>query len=238
MRQIVSTLIGDPSPLGDAVPRLPPSLHITSMTSYKEGVFDIPVIFPPFKMENVLAEWLSRNSIRQCHIAETEKHPHVTFFFNGGREECFSGEDRVMVASPKVATYDLAPEMSSWAVAERVVDSIESGAYPFVMCNFAPPDMVGHTGKYEPTLRAVEATDRAIGLIYEACQRNDFLLAVTSDHGNAEKMVDEQGRPHTAHTTAPGKTPALHHYVLQSKTWTRTTYISIQEAVSFGNFSV
>ena len=206
MRQIVSSFITTPSPLidVDATISVPESLHIISMTDYKEGVFNIPVIFPPIKMDNVLAEWLSKHSINQCHIAETEKHPHVTFFFNGGREICFEDEDRIMVPSPKVATYDLVPEMSSFEVAQKVIESISSGKYPFVMCNFAPPDMVGHTGKYEATVKAVEATDRAIGLIYETCKKYDYLLAVTADHGNAEKMVDEEGRPFTAHTTAPG----------------------------------
>lgn len=206
MRQIVSSFITTPSPLMEvtATVDVPENLHIVSMTDYKEGVFNIPVIFSPIKMDNVLAEWLSKHSVNQCHIAETEKHPHVTFFFNGGREICFEGEDRIMVSSPKVATYDLAPEMSSLEVAEKVIESISSGKYPFVMCNFAPPDMVGHTGKYEATVKAVEATDRAIGLIYEACKEHNYLLAVTSDHGNAEKMVDEEDRPFTAHTTAPG----------------------------------
>lgn len=206
MRQIVSSFITIPSPLAERDPiiSVPSNLCIISMTDYKEGVFNIPVIFPPIKMDNVLAEWLSKHSINQCHIAETEKHPHVTFFFNGGREICFEGEDRIMVASPKVATYDLAPEMSSMEVAEKVIESISCGNYPFVMCNFAPPDMVGHTGKYDATIKAVEATDRAIGLIYEACKKNNYLLAITSDHGNAEKMVDEQNRPFTAHTIAPG----------------------------------
>lgn len=136
---------------------------------------------------------------------ETEKYAHVTFFFNGGREEPFLLEERQLIASPRnVATYDLKPEMSSAKVARAVADAIASAKYPFVMCNLAPPDMVGHSGNYEATVEAVEATDVAIGVIAEACKDHGYTLVITADHGNAEQMLDAGGAgPHTAHTCNP-----------------------------------
>ncbi|KHJ75536.1 putative 2,3-bisphosphoglycerate-independent phosphoglycerate mutase [Oesophagostomum dentatum] len=162
--------------------------------------------------------------LTQFHCAETEKYAHVTFFFNGGVEKQFENEERFMVPSPKVATYDLLPEMSSVGVADKMVEQIKSKKHPFVMCNFAPPDMVGHTGVsvtavimfhlgkdtnlttnlllkvYEAAVKACEATDRAIGRIFEACKENGYVLMVTADHGNAEKMKAPDGSKHTAHT--------------------------------------
>lgn len=155
-------------------------------------------------MDNVLSEWLSKHHVPQYHVAETEKYAHVTFFFNGGTEKEFALEDRKMVPSPKVATYDLQPEMSSLEVGQQVALGLQTEKYPFVMCNFAPPDMVGHTGMYEKALLAVEATDKAIGIIYEACKQHGYTLIVTADHGNAEQMISPTGGPHTAHTTNKG----------------------------------
>jgi 2,3-bisphosphoglycerate-independent phosphoglycerate mutase len=136
-------------------------------------------------------------------VVETEKYAHVTFFFNGGREEPFAGEDRTLIPSPKVSTYDLKPEMSVSEVADAVVDAVGRPEYAFVLTNLAPPDMVGHTGNYEATVRAVKATDAAVQKIYAACQAQDVTLIVTADHGNAEQMTDAQGHPHTAHTCSP-----------------------------------
>jgi 2,3-bisphosphoglycerate-independent phosphoglycerate mutase len=150
-----------------------------------------------------MTEWLSLHKIPQYHVAETEKYAHVTFFYNGGLEAPFPLEDRKMVPSPKVSTYDLKPEMNVYEVADEVCRGIASGQYPFIICNLAPPDMVGHTGAFEPTIKAVEATDSAIKNIWETCQKYDYVLAITSDHGNAEKMISEKGGPHTAHTTNP-----------------------------------
>lgn len=130
---------------------------------------------------------------------ETEKYAHVTFFFNGGREIPFEAEERILVPSPKVATYDLQPQMSVLQVAQQVVQSLRARKHSLVLCNLAPPDMVGHTGNYQATLQAVEATDTAIGLIYQGCQEAGYVLVITSDHGNAEKM-SHQSQPHTAHT--------------------------------------
>ena len=196
MRQIVHCLYEQPEFDTAKIPKV----HLNSMTVYKED-FKFPVISPPQSLKNVLAETLSEKKKLQCHIAETEKYAHVTFFFNGGQEKKFDGEDRVLIASPKVPTYDLLPEMSSAQVASAVCDAVKSDKYDFVMCNFAPPDMVGHTGDYDATVKAVEATDTAIGTIYRQCMDSGVILMVTSDHGNAEKMIDEQGGRHTAHTT-------------------------------------
>ncbi|KAI9103190.1 BPG-independent [Phlyctochytrium arcticum] len=198
MREI-SQALGIETPFETS--KKPKNIAITTMTQYKAD-FPFPVIFPPQKMTNVLGEWLAAQNIPQSHIAETEKYAHVTFFFNGGTEAQYKLEDREMISSPKVQTYDLQPEMSAIEVAQKVAETVESKKYPFVMCNFAPPDMVGHTGKYEQAIKGVEATDKGIGIIYEACKRGGYVLFVTSDHGNAEKMFGDDGQPHTAHTTA------------------------------------
>ena len=171
------------------------------MSRYK-AEFELPVAFPPQAMTNVLAEWLSKKEISQAHIAETEKYAHVTFFFNGGVEKQFTGEERHMVPSPRVATYDLQPEMSAQGVADKVAEVLLTNKHEFVMCNFAPPDMVGHTGVYDAAVKAITATDKAVGTIYEACEKAGYALMITADHGNAEQMINaETGAPHTAHTT-------------------------------------
>jgi 2,3-bisphosphoglycerate-independent phosphoglycerate mutase len=153
-------------------------------------------------MTNVLAEWLSKQGASQAHIAETEKYAHVTFFFNGGVEKQFPSEERHMISSPRVATYDLQPEMSAQGVADKVAEVVKSHKHEFVMCNFAPPDMVGHTGIYDAAVKAITATDKAVGTISKACEEAGYVLLITADHGNAEQMVNaETGAPHTAHTT-------------------------------------
>ncbi|KAJ1984559.1 2,3-bisphosphoglycerate-independent phosphoglycerate mutase [Dimargaris verticillata] len=198
MREIVQAFGVSPTPFDSAVPK---NLDITTFTRYKAD-FPFNVAFPPNSMSNVLAEWLAKQGVPQCHVAETEKYAHVTFFFNGGTEAQFDQEHRDMIASPKVATYDKKPEMSAAEVGDKVAEEVASGKFPFVMCNFAPPDMVGHTGIYEAAIKGVEATDKAIGVIYDACVKHGYTLFVTSDHGNAEKMQSDDGGPHTAHTTA------------------------------------
>jgi 2,3-bisphosphoglycerate-independent phosphoglycerate mutase len=173
------------------------------MTQYKSD-YPFDTIFPPQTMDNVLAQWVASKNTPQSHIAETEKYAHVTFFFNGGTEQSYPLEDRELVASPKVATYDLKPEMSAIEVAQKVAEVVSTSKYGLVIMNFAPPDMVGHTGVYEAAIKGVEATDAGIGIIYEACKKAGYTLFVTSDHGNAEKMKNfETGEPHTAHTTNP-----------------------------------
>jgi len=134
-------------------------------------------------MGNVLAEWLSKQGLKQCHVAETEKYAHVTFFFNGGVEKQFENEDRELIPSPKVATYDLLPKMSAMAVADRLCERIREGKYEFLMNNFAPPDMVGHTGVYKAAIEACTETDKAIGKIYDTCKECGYILFVTADHG-------------------------------------------------------
>lgn len=179
---------------------IPHNLKVFTMTQYKKE-YPFTCLYPPTVPKNVLAEWLSSQGKSQMHCAETEKYAHVTFFFNGGQEKAFPEESRVLVPSPKVATYDLKPEMSCHEVALEMVKAIESNKFHFVMCNFAPPDMVGHTGNYEAAVKACEATDAAIGLVRDACTKNNYVLLVTADHGNAEVMKTPDNKPVTKHTT-------------------------------------
>jgi len=200
MREIVSVLGLPDKPMEVTVPK---NLRITTMSKYKLE-FPFPVAFPAQGMKNVLAEWLSAKGVKQSHVAETEKYAHVTFFFNGGVEKQFENEERHMVPSPKVPTYDKQPEMSAQGVADKVAEIVRKGEHEFVMCNFAPPDMVGHTGVYDAAVKAISATDEAVETIYKACQEAGYILLVTADHGNAEQMLNpENGDPHTAHTTNP-----------------------------------
>ncbi|KZT41200.1 putative phosphoglyceromutase [Sistotremastrum suecicum HHB10207 ss-3] len=200
MREIVSVFGLPDKPMEVKIPE---NLHITTMSRYNTD-FTFPIAFPPQGMTNVLAEWLSKQGVKQAHIAETEKYAHVTFFFNGGIEKQFENEERHMISSPKVPTYDKQPEMSVHGVAEKVAEVVKKGEHEFVMCNFAPPDMVGHTGVYDAAVKAITETDRAVGTVYQACQEAGYILLITADHGNAEQMINpETGAPHTAHTTNP-----------------------------------
>ncbi|MCJ1471692.1 hypothetical protein MMC13_000332 [Lambiella insularis] len=178
----------------------PKDISITTMTQYKTD-YPFPIAFKPQHMGNVLAEWLGKQDVKQCHVAETEKYAHVTFFFNGGVEKQFPGEDRDMVPSPKVATYDLEPKMSAAGVADQLCKRIGEHKYEFLMNNFAPPDMVGHTGVYKAAIEGVGETDKAIGQVFEKCKKEGYVLFVTADHGNAEEMLNEEGKPKTSHTT-------------------------------------
>ncbi|HUP61763.1 MAG TPA: 2,3-bisphosphoglycerate-independent phosphoglycerate mutase [Thermoanaerobaculia bacterium] len=201
MRQIVIALKDEHfTPFERAVH---PNARIVTMNRYHEK-FDLPVVYPPQEIRNNLGEVLSHAGLRQFRIAETEKYAHVTFFFNGGSDLQFPGEDRVLVPSPKVATYDLKPEMSVFEVTDKVVEAIESRKYDVVIMNIANPDMVGHTGVMEATLTAVHDTDVAVGRILDAVEKVDGVALITADHGNAELMFDPAtGQPHTAHTTNP-----------------------------------
>ena len=174
---------------------------VTTMTHYRDD-FDCPVAFAEQQVDRTIAEVLAGNGIRQLHAAETEKYAHVTYFFNGGREEPWPGETRILVPSPRdVPSYDLKPEMSADEVAHRFCDEIGQG-YGFAVVNFANPDMVGHTGSIPAVVRAVETTDRCLGRVVEAVERAGGVALVTADHGNAEQMLEEDGvSPHTAHTT-------------------------------------
>ena len=170
-------------------------------TEYDATMPNVTVAYPRQKLENIFGEDISKLGLTQLRIAETEKYAHVTFFFNGGVETVFPGEDRVLIASPKVATYDLQPEMSAYQVTEEAVKRIESGAYDVIILNFANCDMVGHTGVYEAACRAVTAVDECVGRVVEATSRMGGVSLITADHGNAERMADEDGEPFTAHTT-------------------------------------
>lgn len=173
----------------------------TTMTSY-EATFTFPVAFPKEKLVNILGDVLEANGIHQFRTAETEKYAHVTFFFNGGIDEPQPHETRVLVASPKVATYDLQPEMSAPEVCENVLKAIDNPEYQFILVNFANPDMVGHTGVIEAATKACKVVDECVGKIADACKANDIVMLLTADHGNSETMVDEStGKPQTAHTT-------------------------------------
>jgi 2,3-bisphosphoglycerate-independent phosphoglycerate mutase len=176
---------------------------VTTMTRYRDD-FDAPAAFPEQEVTAVLAEVLADNGIRQLHAAETEKYAHVTYFFNGGREEPFAGEERILVPSPRdVPSYDYKPEMSTPELAAQFSGSIQSEDFGFAVLNFANPDMVGHTGSIEATVRAVETVDACLGRVVAAVEGRGGIALVTADHGNAETMLDERGRPHTAHTTNP-----------------------------------
>ena len=174
-----------------------------TLTQY-DANFDCPVAFPPETFENLFGEILAREGRRQLRLAETEKYAHVTYFFNGGREQPFDGEDRELIPSPRVATYDLKPEMSAKEVTDELVGAIGDGEYDVIVCNYANPDMVGHTGVFEAAVRAVEFVDECLDRVVKAIQDADGALLVTADHGNVEKMRDpDTGQAHTAHTSDP-----------------------------------
>ncbi|HAR63335.1 MAG: 2,3-bisphosphoglycerate-independent phosphoglycerate mutase [Candidatus Margulisiibacteriota bacterium] len=176
-------------------------LHYVCMTEYDKKII-APVAFKPIRLNNVLAEVLANNNKKQLHIAETEKYAHVTFFFNGGVEKQYQGEERILIPSPKVATYDLQPEMSAYEVTEKVIESIDSRQFDVIILNLANPDMVGHTGIIEAGIKAMETIDICIGKIVEKILYYNEKMILTSDHGNLEYMTDEQtGKPFTAHTT-------------------------------------
>lgn len=173
------------------------------LTEYESNI-DTSCAYPPESLPNMLGEYVSKQGKQQLRIAETEKYAHVTFFFNGGREEPFPGEDRILVPSPKVATYDLQPEMSAPEVTDRLVEAINSGKYDLVICNYANGDMVGHSGSLEAAMKAAEAVDEGVGRVLAALEANGGQALVTADHGNCEQMRDEAtGQAHTAHTTLP-----------------------------------
>ena len=171
------------------------------MTEYDATMPNVSVAYPREKLANIFGEYISSLGLTQLRIAETEKYAHVTFFFNGGVEQVFPGEDRCLIASPKVATYDLQPEMSAYQVTEEAVKRIESGSYDVIILNFANCDMVGHTGVYEAACKAVSTVDECVGKVVDATSKMGGVSMITADHGNAERMVDTDGSPFTAHTT-------------------------------------
>ena len=183
--------------------RTPKNLQYVCMTQYDKK-FSLPVVIPPESMDNILANVMGQMNMRNLRVAETEKYAHVTYFFNGGVEQPFPGEDRIVVPSQKVATYDLKPEMSASGIADTIVKAVEDSTFDVIIVNFANADMVGHSGKIEPTVKAVETVDACLGRIELTVRAKGGAMLITADHGNAEMMVDPAtGGPHTAHTTNP-----------------------------------
>ncbi|MCG0275737.1 MAG: 2,3-bisphosphoglycerate-independent phosphoglycerate mutase [Thermosediminibacteraceae bacterium] len=179
-------------------------VHFVCMTQYDAKVKNAQVAYEPLSMKNIFAEVISEKGLRQLRIAETEKYAHVTFFFNGGIEKPFPGEDRILIPSPKVPTYDMKPEMSAYEVTDEVIKKINEDVYDVIIMNYANPDMVGHTGVYEAAIKAVEAVDYCIGRVVEAVMKKNGTAIITADHGNAEQMIDyETGEVQTAHTSDP-----------------------------------
>ena len=200
-REILTALL-DPAFDGFARPRVVSFAATLGMVEYSEALAPlIPALFPPTRLESVFGEIIANAGLTQLRIAETEKYAHVTFFFNGGEETVFPGEERILVPSPKVATYDLQPEMSAPEVTEKLVEAIASGRFDFILVNYANTDMVGHTGKIDAAIKAVETVDACLGRLKEAVEKAGGVMLITADHGNAELMTDKgTGEPHTAHT--------------------------------------
>ncbi|MFW6414992.1 MAG: 2,3-bisphosphoglycerate-independent phosphoglycerate mutase [Thermodesulfobacteriota bacterium] len=200
-RQLVQSLFRDFDKF--ARKRVPQLAGLATMTEYDKS-FQLPVAFPQMQLKRILSQVCSEYGMRHMKIAETEKYAHVTYFFNGGREKAFEGEERILVPSPQdVATYDLKPEMSVFEVTDKLISNWESGEFELVVCNFANLDMVGHTGSFEATVKACEAVDCCLGKVREAVSRTNGRLLLTSDHGNAEEMLDSQGGVQTAHSSNP-----------------------------------
>ena len=186
-------------------------LTYVCMTQYDATMPNVEVAYKPESLENTFGEYISKQGMTQLRIAETEKYAHVTFFFNGGVEKQYPGEDRILVKSPAVATYDLQPEMSAYEVTDKMVEAVKSGKYDALILNYANCDMVGHTGVFEAAVKAVEAVDTCVGRVVEAVKEMGGCVLLTADHGNADKMVDTDGEPFTAHTTNPVPFCVINH---------------------------
>ena len=177
-------------------------LYYVCFTNYDETIKNVHIVFKKDEIKNTFGEIIANKGLTQLRIAETEKYAHVTFFFNGGEEKQYKGEDRILVPSPKVETYDLKPEMSAYEVTDKVVEAIESQKYDTIILNYANPDMVGHTGNLEAAIKAIETVDTCVGRVVEALEKVEGVALITADHGNSEQMIDyKTGEPHTAHTT-------------------------------------
>lgn len=196
-REITRVLTQDDMP-GFGMKKL--DLHYTTMTEYDQTFQNVHVIFDTDNLNNTLGEVLARNGKKQIRIAETEKYPHVTFFFSGGREVPFDGEKRIMIPSPKVATYDLQPEMSAYPVTDAIIPEIEAQSADFICLNYANTDMVGHTGIWEAAIKAAETTDACVARVVTAALKSGYTVLLTADHGNADYMINDDGTPNTAHT--------------------------------------
>ena len=200
-REITRSLV-DPEFDGFEVKTL--DLYYVCFTQYDETIPNVQIAFKPEVLVNTFGEYVSKKGLTQLRIAETEKYAHVTFFFNGGEEKQYKGEDRILIPSPKVQTYDLKPEMSAIEVTDKVVEAINSDKYNCIILNYANPDMVGHTGSLEAAIKAIETIDGCVERVVEAMAEKQGVILMTADHGNAEQMIDyKTGEPHTAHTTNP-----------------------------------
>lgn len=177
------------------------ALHYITLTTYDDSFVGVRTIFEKDNLEKTLGEVVADAGKKQIRIAETEKYPHVTFFFSGGRETVFPGESRILCPSPKVATYDLQPEMSAQEIRDKIIPELDAQSADFICLNFANPDMVGHTGVFEAAVRACETVDACAEKVTEAARRNGYATIIIADHGNADMMVNEDGTPNTAHTT-------------------------------------
>ncbi|SFA56241.1 phosphoglycerate mutase [Anoxybacillus pushchinoensis] len=200
--QISNTFTNDDFRSFDRGPKHTKNLFFVCLTHFSETVKGY-VAFKPTNLDNTLGEVLSQNGLKQLRIAETEKYPHVTFFMSGGREEKFPGEERILIDSPKVATYDLKPEMSAYEVTDALLKEIEADKFDAIILNYANPDMVGHSGMLEPTIKAVEAVDECLGKVVDAILAKGGIAIITADHGNADEVTNPDGSPNTAHTTNP-----------------------------------
>jgi 2,3-bisphosphoglycerate-independent phosphoglycerate mutase len=178
-------------------------LEYFTMTRYDESFKNIHVVFDNDNVENTMGETLAKHGLHQLRIAETEKYPHVTFFFSGGREDVFENEKRVMVSSPKVATYDLQPEMSALKVKDLVIEELNKKEHDFICLNFANGDMVGHTGVYSSIIKAIETVDACVGEVVKTAIANNYEVMIIADHGNADHVINADGSPNTAHSLNP-----------------------------------
>ena len=200
-RELTRSLV---DPEFDGFETKPLDLDYVCFTQYDETIPNVEIAFKPESLKNTFGEYVSKQGLTQLRIAETEKYAHVTFFFNGGEEKQYKGEDRILIPSPKVQTYDLKPEMSAYEVTKKVVEAVQSDKYDTIILNYANPDMVGHTGNLEATIKAIEAIDECVQKVVDAVEEKNGMIIMTADHGNAEQMIDyKTGEPHTAHTTNP-----------------------------------
>lgn len=215
-----------------------------TLTEYEQGLAASAIAYPPQSMHNTLGEYLASLGLAQLRIAETEKYAHVTFFFSGGREAPFAGEQRILVPSPKVATYDLQPEMSCPELTDKLVEAIASRKFDFIVCNIANPDMVGHTGIEAAAIKAVEAVDVALGRLAEAIRAGGGEMLISADHGNLEQMLDDDGVPHTQHTVGPvplvylGRKATLHHGALRDLAPTVLALMGLPQPVEMSGRSL
>ena len=198
-REITRSLV---DPEFDGFEAKPLNLYYVCFTQYDETIPNVHIAFKPESLKNTFGEYVSNQGLTQLRIAETEKYAHVTFFFNGGEEKQYPGEDRILVPSPKVQTYDMQPEMSAIEVTDKVVEAIKSDKYDCIILNYANPDMVGHTGNLEAAIKAIETIDECVARVVSTIEEKNGMIIMTADHGNAEQMIDyKTGEPHTAHTT-------------------------------------